>query len=101
MEILMRLLLPFAFLNLGLLAMAVGWGYRLLSSRRPPAVWLVIPLFPVAFALLSLAYLDAHRVLGAFALLSWGLRPSLAGMAVLQGAILAVMLIVLAGQSAE
>jgi hypothetical protein len=101
MEILMRLLLPFAFLNLGLLAMALGWGYRLLSPRRPAAAWLAIPLFPVGFALLALVYLNAHRILAAFALNSWGFRPALVGLAVLQGAILAVMLIVLAGQSAE
>ena len=78
MEILMRLLLPFAFLNLGLLAMALGWGYRLLSPRRPAAAWLAIPLFPVAFALLTLVYLNAHRVLAS-------LRPALLGPAAVAG----------------
>ena len=46
-------------------------------------------------------YLKVHRVLAAYALLAWRFRPALIGLAVLQGVILAVMLIVLAGQSAE
>jgi hypothetical protein len=98
-EILMRLLLPFALLNLGLLAMALGRSYRLASARRPPfAAYLLIPLFPVAAALLAGVYLKVHRALVAYALLSWGFRPALIGLAVLQGAILAVMLILLAGR---
>jgi hypothetical protein len=98
LEILMRLLLPFAFLNLGLLAMALGWSHRLVSARRPPpAAYLVIPLFPVAAALLAGVYLKVHRALAAYALLTWGFHPALVGLAVLEGAILAVMLIVLAG----
>jgi hypothetical protein len=102
LEILMRLLLPFAFLNLGLLALALGWSYRLASSRRPPAAaYLVIPLFPLAAALLTGVYLKVHRTLAAFALLAWGFNPALIGLAVLEGAILAVMLIVLAGRGAE
>ncbi len=99
LEILMRLLLPFAFLNLGLLAMALGWSYRLLSASRPPlAAYLIIPLFPVATALLAGVYLKIHRALAAYALLAWGFRPALVGLAVLEGAILAVMLILLAGR---
>jgi hypothetical protein len=99
LEILMRLLLPFAFLNLGLLAMALGWGYRLVSARRPPLpAYLIIPLFPVAAALLAGVYLKIHRVLAAYALLAWGFRPALIGLAVLEGAILAVMLILLAAR---
>jgi len=99
LEILMRLLLPFALLNLGLLAMALGWSYRLVSTRRPPlAAYLVIPLFPVAAALLAGVYLKVHRALAAYALLAWGFRPALVGLAVLEGAILAVMLILLAGR---
>jgi hypothetical protein len=100
LEILMRLLLPFAFLNLGLLAMALGWSYRLVSARRRPplAAYLVIPLFPVAAALLAGVYLKIHRALAAYALLTWGFRPALVGLAVLEGAILAVMLILLAGR---
>ncbi len=99
LEILMRLLLPFAFLNLGLLAMALGWSYRLVSARRPPlAAYLVIPLFPVAAALLAGAYLKVHRALAAYALLAWGFRPALIGLAVLEGAVLAVVLVLLAGR---
>jgi hypothetical protein len=99
LEILMRLLLPFAFLNLGLLAMALGWSYRLVSARRPPlAAYLLIPLFPVAAALLAGVYLKVHRVLAAYALLAWGFRPALIGLAVLEGAVLAVMLVLLAAR---
>jgi hypothetical protein len=102
LEILMRLVLPFAFLNLGLLAMALGWSYRLVTPRRPSAAaYLVIPLFPVAAALLAGVYLKVHRTLAAFALLAWGFRPALVGLAVLEGAILAVMLIVLAGRGSD
>jgi hypothetical protein len=99
LEILMRLLLPFVFLNLGLLATALGWSYRLVGGRRPAlAAYLVIPLFPVAAALLVGVYLKVHRALAAYALLAWGFRPALVGLAVLQGAILAVLLVVLAGR---
>jgi hypothetical protein len=99
LEILMRLLLPFVFLNLGLLATALGWSYRLVGGRRPAlAAYLVIPLFPVAAALLAGVYLKVHRALAAYALLAWGFRPALVGLAVLQGAILAVLLVVLAGR---
>jgi tetratricopeptide (TPR) repeat protein len=102
LEILMRLLLPFAFLNLGLLAMALGWSYRLTPNGRPPAAaYLVIPLFPVAAALLAGVYLKVHRVLAAFTLLTWGFRPALVGLAVLEGAILAVMLVLLAGRGGD
>ncbi len=99
LEILMRLLLPFTFLNLGLLAMALGWSYRLVSDHRPPpAAYLILPLFPVAAALLAGVYLKVHRALAAYALLAWGFRPALVGLAVLEGAILAVMLILLAAR---
>jgi hypothetical protein len=52
----------------------------------------------VAAALLAGVYLKIHRALAAYALLAWGFRPALVGLAVLQGAILAVMLILLAGR---
>jgi len=102
LELLMRLLLPFAFLNLSLLAVVLGWAYRFGSPQRPPALaWVAIPVFPVAGALLTGLYLRVHRVLASFALLAWGITPALIALAVLQGAILAVMLVLLAGQASD
>jgi hypothetical protein len=98
-EILMRLLLPFTFLNLGLLAMAVGWSYRFVSmGRRPALAYLFLPVFPVAATLLYSLYLRAHRILLGFALLAWQFRVALISLAVLEGVILAAMLVALAGQ---
>jgi len=101
-EILMRLLLPFAFLNLGLLAMAVGWSYRFVSlGRRPALAYLFLPVFPVAATLLYSLYLRAHRILLGYALLAWQFRAALVALGVLEGVILAAMLVALAGQRSE
>jgi hypothetical protein len=101
-ELLMRLLLPFAFLNLGLLAMAVGWSYRFVSvGRRPVLAYLFLPVFPVAASLLYSLYLRAHRILLGYALLAWQFRTALIALGVLEGVILAAMLVSLAGQRSD
>jgi hypothetical protein len=98
----MRLLLPFVFLNLSLLAMAAGWAYRFSSLDRPPVLaYVVIPIFPVAAVLLAGLYLKAHRILAAFALLTWGFQPALIALAALQAVILGVALVILAGQASD
>jgi hypothetical protein len=101
-ELLMRLLLPFAFLNLGLLAMAIGWSYRFVSmGRRPALAYLFLPVFPVAASLLCSLYLRAHRILLGYALLAWQFRAALIALAVLEGVIMASMLVALAGQRSD
>jgi len=101
-ELLMRLLLPFAFLNLGLLAMAVGWSYRFVSmGRRPVLAYLFLPVFPVAASLTCSLYLRAHRILLGYALLAWQFRTALIALAVLEGVIMASLLVALAGQRSD
>jgi hypothetical protein len=101
-EILMRLLLPFAFLNLGLLAMGIGWSYRFVSLGRPPFLaYLALPVFPLVASLTTSLYLRAHRILLGYALLAWRFRMALIALVVLEGVILALMLILLAGQRAD
>jgi hypothetical protein len=101
-EILMRLLLPFAFLNLGLLAMGIGWSYRFVSMGRPPLLaYLALPVFPLVASLATSLYLRAHRILLGYTLLAWSFRPALIALAVLEGAILALMLVLLAAQKAD
>lgn len=102
LEVLMRILLPFAFLNLCLLAVGIGWSYRFTSIDRPPFLaYLFIPVFPPAAVLIAGLYLRAHRIVLGFTLLRWGFRVALIGLVALQGVILAVMLILLAGQRTE
>jgi tetratricopeptide (TPR) repeat protein len=101
-EMTMRLIMPFAFLILSILCTAMGWSLRVRGGQRLPAAGIVLmPLLPVVLALISLLYLHAHRVIAAFAVIAFGLTTAFIAVAVLQLVLLAVSLVLLAGQSSR
>jgi tetratricopeptide (TPR) repeat protein len=99
-EMTMRLVMPFAFLILSILCTAMGWSLRVRGGERLPAAGIVLmPLLPVVLALMSLLYLHAHRVIVGFAVIGFGLTAAFIALAALQLVLLAVSLVLLAGQS--
>ncbi len=101
-EILRRLLLPFSFLVLCLLSVAVGWRFQARFFARPHWVILVfMPLFPIVAIFLTALYLHAQRILLAFVLLRLGFSISLIVFLVLQGLLLLITMIILAGQRTD
>ncbi|HTZ50161.1 MAG TPA: hypothetical protein VMF68_00795 [Spirochaetia bacterium] len=100
-EMSMRLVMPFAFLVLSILATALGWALRLRTGRLSAAGVVLLPLLPVVLGLLSLLYLHAHRLVIGFTVIGFGLSTAFIALAVLQVVLLAVSLALLAGQSSR
>jgi hypothetical protein len=101
-EMTMRLVMPFAFLIISILATALGWAMRVREGGRLPAAGIVLmPLLPVVLALMSLLYLHAHRVIIGFTVIGFGLTVAFVALAALQLVLLAVSLVLLAGQSSR
>jgi hypothetical protein len=101
-EILRRMLLPFSFLVLCLLSAAAGLRFQFISPGRPRWILVVfMPLFPLAAIYITSLYLYPQRIVLDFVLLRFGFPASLAVLLVLQGALLLMSMIVLAGQRAE
>lgn len=101
-EILRRLLLPFSFLVLCLFSVAVGWRFRARFYARPHWVLLLLmPLFPIVAISLTGLYLHAQRILLGFVLLRLSFSISLVVFLVLQGLLLLLTMIILAGQRTD
>ncbi len=101
-DMVMKVLLPFAFLVLSLFALALGWGFRTRGTGGIPGPSLILaPLVPVVLAALSLLYLYANRLVVGFSVLAFGLAVALVVLAVLQVILIAVALAMLAGQSSS
>jgi hypothetical protein len=101
-EMTMRLVMPFAFLIISILATALGWAMRVREGGRLPAAGIVLmPLLPVVLALMSLLYLHAHRVIIGFTVIGFGLTVAFVALAALQLVLLAFSLVLLAGQSSR
>jgi hypothetical protein len=60
-----------------------------------------MPLLPIVLALMSLLYLHAHRVIIGFTVIGFGLTVAFIVLAGLQLVLLAVSLVLLAGQSSR
>jgi hypothetical protein len=102
LEILRRLILPFSFLVLCLLSVAIGWRYQARFTVRPHWILIVLmPLFPFVAILISELYLYAQRIILAFVLLRLGFAISLIIFLALQGLLLLTTMIVLAGQRTD
>ena len=96
----MKILMPFVFLIISLFALALGWAFRARFLGRLSAFAVIlIPLVPIVLAVLTLLYVHAHRVIIGFTVLAFGLTAALVVLAGLQMALLAVALVMLAGQS--
>jgi hypothetical protein len=101
-DMVMKLLQPFAFVVVSLFALALGWGYRARFPGTPSFFALIlIPFVPLMLAVLSMLYVHAHRVLLGFVVLAFGFTPALVVLGALQIALLAVALALLAGQSSR
>jgi len=101
MQIVMDVLMPFAFLTLSLFGAAFGWAFRVRYLHKPPSgLYVFVPVVAFVVAILSLLWIYAHRVLLGFVVLSGSFTAALVVCAVLEMVLLAVSLVVLAGQSA-
>jgi tetratricopeptide (TPR) repeat protein len=101
-EILRRILLPFSFLVLCLLSVAIGWRFQArLYGRAHWILFVFMPLFPLVAVSLTSLYLTAQRIILSFVLLRLGFSLALVVLLVLQGLLLMVTMIVLAGQRTE
>jgi len=98
-ELMMKLVMPFAFLILSLIALALGWAFRVRGGRAGAFTVLLTPLVPVALAVFSLLYLYGHRVILGFTVLAFGLTAALIVGAALELVLLVAALVLLAGQS--
>jgi hypothetical protein len=101
-EILKRLLLPFSFLVLCLLSVAVGWRFQARFFSRPHWILLLfMPLFPIVAIPLVGLYMYAQRILLDFVLLQLSFSLTLIIFLALQGLLLFLTMIILAGQRTD
>jgi tetratricopeptide (TPR) repeat protein len=99
MEFLMRILNPFLYLILSLLAVSMGWAYRARYLGRPPVLtYLFIPVVPFLVSQVVELFVHAHRILLGFVFVTLSFTIALALLIALQAAFLAISLLVLAGQ---
>lgn len=99
-ELIMKLVMPFAFLILSLLALPFGWAFRARSGGGASGLAvLLVPLVPIVLSVLTLLYVYAHRVVLGFVVLAFGFTAALVVGALLEFLLLAAALVVLAGQS--
>ena len=100
-EMLDRLMKPFALLLFSFLTLALSWSLRPVSGRPGFLAYPLILLIPlVAHGVLTLYYYAA-RLLNSFLLLTLGFAASLAAVILVQGLFLTLVFIYLAGQSTE
>ncbi len=93
---------PPSFLLLCLLGVGLGWKFRARYLRGTSVIaYLFVPLVPVAVWLLSQLYLAAQGVLFGFIAVVAGLVPALVALGSVQLILFAIVLVVIAGQSAE
>lgn len=101
-ELLRRLQRPFGFLVLSLAAVAFGWAYRRRRLAGPAwAAYLFVPVFALVALFFTSVYLHAQRVLVNFLLLELGFGVCLVTFLALQGVLLFVVLLLLAGQPSD
>jgi len=99
-ELMMKLVMPFAFLILSLLALSFGWAFRARSGTGPSGLAvLLVPLVPIVLSVVTLLYVYAHRVILGFVVLAFGFTAAVVVGAILEFALLVSALVVLAGQS--
>ncbi len=100
-ELMMKLVMPFAFLILSLLALPFGWAFRPRPADGGPSglAVLLVPLVPIVLSVLTLLYVYAHRVILGFVVLAFGFTAALIVGAILQFVLLVAAFVVMAGQS--
>jgi endonuclease/exonuclease/phosphatase (EEP) superfamily protein YafD len=93
------MLLPFSFLVLCLFSVAVGWRFQVRFLARPHWILLIfMPLFPIVAIPLVGLYIYGQRILINFLLLQLSFSITLIVFLVLQGLLLFLAMIILAGQ---
>lgn len=102
LEIIMRMAKLFSFLVLCFFSVSLGWSFRSRYPGRPPLpAFLLVPFVPIAMSFLAFLYQEAQRVLLGFILFKLGFAAGLAGLLLLQGLLLFLSLILLAGQKTD
>jgi len=100
--VLMRIIRPFLFLILSVLAMAMGWAYRSRYLGRPPVpTFIVLPVLPLVLVVVSDLFLRAHEILFRFFLISLGFTYAAAFLFLAESLFLIVSLFLLSGQMSE
>jgi hypothetical protein len=101
-ELGLRLTVPFSFLVLSLLTMAVTWRWRSRYIARPPLpALLLIPLLPLVLNYFTLLFLYGQRVVATFLLIALGVSSGFIALLVLQGVLVVFSLAALAIQVRE
>ena len=99
MEFLMRILNPFLFLVVSLLAVSMGWANRARSLGRPPLLtYVMIPVLPFLVSNVIDLLVHAHRILLGFIFVTLSFTVALVLLIALQAVLLVISLLVLAGQ---
>jgi hypothetical protein len=102
MEFIMRILNPFLFLIVSLLAVCMGWAYRARYLGRPPLLtYLLIPTLPFLVSHVIELLVHGHRILLGFILVSLSFTVAIVVLIALQAVFLVISLLVLAGQIAD
>ncbi len=101
-EIIARLLKPFSFLVLSILATAIGWRLRSTYEKRRPLLAIVfLPAIPFIIFIISQSYVYANQVIFGFLIFAVGFIIAQVAFFVLQFAFLFISLIFLSGQVTE
>jgi hypothetical protein len=99
MEFLMRILNPFLYLIVSLLAVSVGWAYRARYLGRPPILtYVLIPGVPFLVSQVIELLVHGHRILLGFIFVTLSFTVALVLLIALQAVFLIISLLVLAGQ---
>ena len=99
MEFLMRILNPFLFLVVSLLAVSMGWANRARYLGRPPLLtYVMIPVLPFLVSNVIDLLVHAHRILLGFIFVTLSFTVALVLLIALQAVLLVISLLVLAGQ---
>lgn len=99
MEFLMRILNPFLYLIVSLLAVSMGWAYRARYLGRPPLLtFVLIPVLPFLISHVIELLVHAHRILLGFIFVTLSFTVALVLLVALQAVFLVISLLVLAGQ---
>ena len=98
-EAISRLAPLFGFLILSLGALGLGWRLGPVNGMPPPMGMLLIPALPFLAHTVIEVYLYLHNIFIGATVMTWGFAPSLIILLALDFILLAITIVVLAGQS--
>lgn len=100
-EIMRRVMVPFSFLILSILAIGVGWSLRVKRRSRFTFAYVFVPFLPFVIYRLYSLYLFSGKLLFGFLLTLLAFWPTMVVLAAVQLVLLMLALVYLAGQSVD